>query len=138
MDTKLPPFVPGIRVLVADDDRNHSRLMRVLLQSEGYEVTEAHTGEIACDEMEQFHPTLVILDSMLPQRSGRECLQHIKNHPTLSQTLVVMCSARSDIRYILDCLENGASAFIMKPFENRKFLHQIRHVLGLEPEPAPR
>lgn len=120
---------PETRVLVADDNRNHCRLVKKLMEAEGYQVREASTGESAIKEFESWHPDLVILDSMLPNKCGIECLYHIKHHPQLAGTHVVMCSARTDIHYVLKCMEAGAEAFVFKPFDTEKLRTRVHHLL---------
>ncbi|MBN2710959.1 MAG: response regulator [Planctomycetes bacterium] len=124
-------YVDGIapKVLVADDNENHCRVAKKLLDSDGYQVRVVHTGEVAIELFESWKPDLVILDSMLPNKCGIECLHHIKNHPALNHTRVVMCSARSDIGYVLSCIEAGASGYVFKPYEPAKFQNRIRHLL---------
>jgi len=123
------PAAP-FRVLVADDNPQHTGVMRKILGKSGYEVKEVHTGEVALLEFESWRPNLVILDCMLPQKCGLECLEHIRNHPRAAEVRVVMCSAKTDIDYVLTCLESGADGFIFKPFEAHRFSRRIENILS--------
>ncbi len=117
-----------IKVLIADDNTAHCSIMRRLLEKDGYIVSEAHSGEIAVQFFEEWKPDIVVLDSMLPQKCGLECLLHIRSHPRQNEVKVVMCSAKTDIDYVLSCLEAGADGFIFKPFEAERFQRRIRHI----------
>lgn len=119
-----------LKVLVADDNGNHRNIMRLLLEKEGFIVAEAHSGEGAVHAFEEWAPDIVVLDSMLPQKCGMDCLLYIRNHPRQREVKVVMCSAKTDIDYVLACLEAGADGFIFKPFDAERFQRRIRHIVS--------
>ena len=117
------------RVLIADDNLAHCKVMHKILEREGYEVEEAHNGESALLAFDEWRPDLVILDSMLPQKCGLKCLHYIRGNPRKAEVRVVMCSAKTDIDYVMTCLEAGAGGFIFKPFEANRFSRRIKHIL---------
>jgi DNA-binding response OmpR family regulator len=129
-DKATPSHRP--KILIADDNQTHCTVMRKLLEKEGYEIAMAQNGESALIAFDEWVPDLVILDSMLPQKCGMECLQYIRSHPRKTEVRVVMCSAKSDIDYVLACLEAGADGFVFKPFETVRFRRRIKHILGEE------
>lgn len=118
------------RVLVADDEKGHRKVMRKLLEAGGFEVEEAEDGDIAIEKLRTFAPRLVILDSMLPCRPGIECLRAIKASPETRHIPVMICSARGDIGYVLECAESGAAGYIHKPFDAEGFADRVRRAMG--------
>ena len=105
------------RILIADDDRDHCLAVRAILEHDGHQVFEAHDGQSAIDKVLEERPDLVILDSLLPNKPGLECLRFIKTHPELQSLPVLICSGKGDLEYVLECSEAGACGFVHKPYE---------------------
>jgi two-component system alkaline phosphatase synthesis response regulator PhoP len=117
------------RILVVDDDKDIVRLMSSYLEAAGYEVLTAYNGEAALHTIRREHPDLVLLDLMLPERDGLEITRLLRSDPYLSQTPVIMVTARvSDTDKIVG-LEMGADDYITKPYNPREVLARVRACL---------
>ncbi|MGI9304265.1 MAG: response regulator transcription factor [Gammaproteobacteria bacterium] len=115
-----------MKVLVAEDDRHIRAGLQELLETEGYETIPAEDGESALDRFRAETPQLVLLDIMMPGRSGYEVCKEIrKSHADIP---VIFISAKSEeIDRVLG-LELGADDYIMKPFGTREVIARIRAV----------
>ena len=114
------------RILIVDDDHEVVRLMRGYLEQAGYEVLIAHDGETALHQLRREQPDLVLLDWMLPDRAGDEITRIVRSDPVLSQTPIIMLTARvSDIDKIVG-LELGADDYVTKPYNPREVVARVR------------
>ena len=113
-------------ILVVEDDRNISDLIRMYLEKEGFEVRIANDGGKAVEEFEQRHPDLVLLDIMLPVMDGWAVCGHIREK---SQTPIIMLTAKSDVNDRITGLEMGADDYLVKPFEMKELMARINAVL---------
>ena len=111
------------KILVVDDEKPISDIIKFNLTKEGYDVVVAMDGQEALDLFESEEPDLVLLDQMLPELEGTEVLRQIR---TKSQTPVIMVTAKdSEIDKVLG-LEMGADDYVTKPFSNRELLARIK------------
>ena len=114
------------RILLVDDDRNISHLIRLYLEKEGYEVTEAARGDDGLAAFRRQPPALVLLDVMLPGVDGLEVLREIRK---TSKTPVIMLTAKDETFDKVLGLELGADDYITKPFENKELVARVKAVL---------
>ena len=113
-------------ILVVEDDRNISDLIRMYLEKEGFEVRLAYDGGKAVEEYDKQAPDMVLLDIMLPVMDGWNVLRTIRQD---SQTPVIMLTARGeDVDRILG-LELGADDYILKPFDSKELVARVKAVL---------
>jgi two-component system, OmpR family, alkaline phosphatase synthesis response regulator PhoP len=124
------------KVLIVDDEPNIVAALDYLLQRSGYEVRIASNGEEALQEVESFGPDLVLLDVMMPQRSGYEVCQRIRERADWSRIKIVMLSARGREAEVNKGLSLGADLYITKPFSNAELLARIGELLGEQGPPA--
>jgi DNA-binding response OmpR family regulator len=118
---------PQPKLLMLDDDRELAGMVREFLELEGFELRLAHTPEDAERALASEPPELLILDVMLPQRSGFEVLRRLRaGHPRLP---VLMLTARGDAVDRVLGLELGADDYLTKPFDPRELAARIRAVL---------
>lgn len=111
------------KILVVDDEKPISDIIKFNLTKEGYDVVVAMDGREAIDLFESEAPDLVLLDQMLPELDGTEVLRQIRAQ---SQTPVIMVTAKdSEIDKVLG-LEMGADDYVTKPFSNRELLARIK------------
>ncbi len=113
-------------VLVVEDDRNISDLIRMYLEKEGFEVSIAYDGGKAVEEFERRQPDLVLLDIMLPVLDGWGVCQRIREK---SKTPIIMLTAKSDVDDRITGLEMGADDYLVKPFEMKELMARINAVL---------
>ena len=113
-------------ILVVEDDRNISDLIRMYLLKEGFEVRIADDGGKAIREFEQQVPDLVLLDIMLPVMDGWGVCAKIRE---TSKVPIIMLTAKSEVYDRIQGLEMGADDYIVKPFEMKELLARINAVL---------
>jgi DNA-binding response OmpR family regulator len=114
------------KILVADDEQNIVRLLRLYLRNEGFEVVSAADGRQALDRFAQESPDLVLLDLMMPQLSGLEVCTEIRKR---SDIPVIMLTARSDDVDKIVGLEMGADDYVTKPFNPREVVARVKAAL---------
>ena len=89
-------MVPAKNVLIVEDQQPLAEIYRIRLMAEGYQVWIVTDGDAAVDMALQLQPDLILLDIMLPKRSGFGVLEALHNHPNLSQTKVIVMSALAE------------------------------------------
>jgi len=104
------------RVLVVDDEPQVVWMLQFSLEAEGYQTFSARDGVAALDEVKEHHPTLMLLDIMMPVMDGWTVLEHLRSLPEDERPRVVVVSARSSLRDRAKAAELGADAFVAKPF----------------------
>lgn len=116
------------RILIVDDEEHIRELLRVNLETAGYEVIEAETGEEALVKLTN-RIDLVVLDFMLPEMDGLEVLRVIRKNPNTMALPVLMLTARNEEIDAVLGLEMGADDYIGKPFRVREFLARVKAAL---------
>ncbi len=119
-----------MRILVADDEPHIVTALEFLLQASGYEVLVARNGDDALTLVANARPELILLDVMMPARSGYEVCRHIRAHPELAGIKVIMLSAKGGQADVHKGMEAGADLYITKPFSNRELMDKIRQLLS--------
>jgi len=117
------------RVLIADDEPNIVISLEFLMKQEGHEVAIAVDGEDALDLLAAFQPDLVLLDVMMPKRSGFEVLQRIRTDSALPNPVVVMLTARGREAEEEKGKALGADRYITKPFATQELIEVVRELL---------
>jgi DNA-binding response OmpR family regulator len=116
----------SIRILVIDDEEAISNVIKDYLEAQGYEVFWAEDGYSATDMFRRAHPDLIILDLMLPGKSGFDVCRELRQD---SDVPVIMLTAKADeIDRVLG-LELGADDYVTKPFSLRELAARVRAVL---------
>ncbi len=118
------------RILLVDDDPNISHLVRLYLEKEGFDVTEAARGDDALSSFQKEAPSLVLLDVMLPGLDGLQVLKEIRK---TSKVPVIMLTARDETFDKVLGLELGADDYITKPFESKELVARVKAVLRRAP-----
>jgi DNA-binding response OmpR family regulator len=118
------------RVLIADDEPNIVTSLEFLMSKSGYEVEVARNGEEALALVESFRPDLVLLDIMMPHRSGSEVCQRIRERPDWRHIKVVILSAKGREAEVSKGLSVGADAYVTKPFSNKELIARVGDLLG--------
>ena len=118
------------KILVADDEPNIVTALEFLLERAGYEVRTAVNGDEALAAIAQDPPDLVLLDIMMPVKSGYEVCKRIREEPEWGKVKVVMLSAKGRDAEVTKGLAMGADLYVTKPFSTRELLSQIRTLLG--------
>jgi DNA-binding response OmpR family regulator len=118
------------RILVADDEPNIVAALEFLLHQNGYEVQVARNGEEAMRMVEDGPPDLVLLDVMMPLKSGYEVAQAIRARADGAQVRIVMLSAKGREAEVGKGLAAGADLYITKPFSTRELVDKINGLLA--------
>jgi two-component system phosphate regulon response regulator PhoB len=116
-------------VLVVDDEPDITALVVYHLAKEGYRVSTAENGTLAIQAVTAGNPDLIILDLMLPGKSGYEVLDHIRTRPETAETGVILLTARRDEEDRIKGLEMGADDYVVKPFSPEELLLRVKAVL---------
>ena len=118
------------KIVIADDEPNIVTALEFLLERAGYEVRTASNGDEALAAIAQDPPDLVLLDIMMPVKSGYEVCKRIRDEPQWQHVKVVMLSAKGRDAEVTKGLAMGADLYVTKPFSTRELLSQIRTLLG--------
>jgi len=116
----------GARILVVDDEPQIRRSLQVNLESRGYAVETAETGELAIQAFHNRRPDVIILDLLLPGMGGVEVVRRIRE---LSPVPIIVLSAMGEEARKVDALEMGADDYMTKPFGMDELLARIRSLL---------
>ena len=117
------------RILIVDDEPNIVTSLEFLMRKSDYEVLVARNGEEALQLAESFRPDIVVLDVMMPQRSGFEVCQKIRENPVLGDVKIVMLTAKGRDVEKEKGLYLGANAYITKPFSTKELMNTVRGLL---------
>lgn len=126
------------RVLLVEDDARVRRVLRLALQDEGYDVTEAGGGVSGLASLRTNSPDVVLLDLMLPDTDGFTVCRELRRE---SDVPVIMVTARTDSHDVVAGLEAGADDYVTKPLVAKELSARIRALLrraGSDPSDTPR
>ncbi|MGQ0712231.1 MAG: ATPase, T2SS/T4P/T4SS family [Gemmatimonadaceae bacterium] len=117
-------------VLLVEDEEPLRRVLRDLLEREGFTVLEAGDGVLALDEVDRGAPDIIVLDLNLPRLDGYGVLSHLRARPATAQLPVIVLTAKGDEDSEVRVFEYGASDFLTKPFRPRALSARIAALLG--------
>jgi two-component system KDP operon response regulator KdpE len=118
------------RIIIVDDQPKIRRFMRSTLVADGYEVSEAKTGEEALERIREQRPDLVVLDMNMPGMGGLAACRAIRKD---SDTAIVMLTVRNSDEDKVAALDAGADDFVTKPFSTPELMARIRAALRRVP-----
>lgn len=126
------PFASSSSLLVVDDDRDNAVIVRDLLEAHGYSVFVAHDGDEGLAMFDEIRPAIVLLDVMMPGRSGWEVCHAMKQHPTHGKNVrIIMLTALSAWNDKQAAIQTGADDYITKPVDLKGLLVCVRRNLAL-------
>jgi two-component system response regulator VicR len=111
------------KILVVDDEKAISDIVKYSLIQEGFEVLTAFDGEEAIEKVKEYRPDLILLDLMLPKKDGLEVAREIRK--SYEMPIIIVSAKDSEIDKILG-LELGADDYVTKPFSNRELIARIK------------
>ena len=120
----------GTKILIADDEPNILVSIEYLMKREGFEVVVARDGQEALEMLRRERPRLVLLDVMMPRKSGFEVCQELRADDQLRDTLVLMLTAKGRDTDLAKGLGVGADAYMTKPFSTRELVAKVRELLA--------
>ncbi|AYH43508.1 response regulator [Azoarcus sp. DN11] len=118
------------RILIADDEQNIVISLEFLMKREGYEVSVANDGDEAARRIRAEKPDLVLLDVMMPKKSGFEVCQEVKSNPELQSVRILMLTAKGRDTEVAKGLALGADAYMTKPFSTKELVERVRSLLA--------
>ena len=119
----------GNRILIADDEQNIVISLEFLMKREGFEVLVATDGQEAVDRIRRDKPDLVLLDVMMPKKSGFEVCQEVKADQSLASVKILMLTAKGRDTEVAKGLALGADAYMTKPFSTKDLVEKVRSML---------
>ncbi len=118
------------KVLIADDEPNILISLEFLMKREGHQVLLAHDGDEALALIRSERPALVLLDVMMPKRSGFEVCQAVRADDTLAGTKILMLTAKGRDADMAQGLGVGADGYMVKPFSTQALAQRVRDMLA--------
>ena len=113
-----------MRILLAEDEEQLSRVLKMAMNRQGYDVDVAENGQVAVDLAKENPYDVIILDIMMPEKNGIEALKEIR--ATGDRTYVMMLTAMSEIDDRVKGLDAGADDYLTKPFSLKELLARLR------------
>jgi two-component system cell cycle response regulator len=113
------------KVLVADDSRIYRKLVEQTLSKEHYSVLFAKDGHEAMDLFSEHQPSLVITDWMMPDLTGIEFCEHVRNYPREAYTYLIMLTGITEKDELVKGLAAGADDYLTKPFHSKELLARV-------------
>ncbi|TBX27769.1 response regulator transcription factor [Nioella sediminis] len=118
----------GRRVLLVEDEINIFEAISFLLSRDGWEVSGHGNGATALDEISRLDPDVLVLDVMLPGRSGLDILRDLRKQPETADLPVLMLTAKGQSKDRDLALALGANAYLTKPFSNSEMVETLNRV----------
>ena len=125
------------KILIADDEPSIVTALEFLLQRAGYEVRIARDGDQTLELVDAYDPDLVLLDVMMPRKSGYEVCTRIRQRPDRRHVKIIMLTAKGRDAEVSKGLALGADLYVTKPFSTRDLMAKIKELLDLGREGAP-
>lgn len=113
-------------ILVVDDNKITTKLLRRYLEANNYEATEAYDGVECLEKVEERYPDAIVLDVMMPRMDGYETVKRLKDNEATKHIPVVIVTALNDVANQLKSIEAGADDFLSKPIEEKLLIAKVR------------
>jgi two-component system phosphate regulon response regulator PhoB len=117
------------RILIVEDEPEVREMLRFILEPKGYRIDEADNAQVARRLLSQHHYDLILMDWMLPGRSGLDLTRELKQKAQAGSPPVIMLTARAEESDKVNGLESGADDYITKPFSPREMQARIKAVI---------
>ena len=123
-------------VMIVEDEEALAVLLKYNLETEGFQVITESRGSRAVAEIEQHHPSVIILDWMLPELSGVEICKLIRSKPDIKNIPVIMLTAKGEEEDKIKGLNAGADDYVTKPFSVPELVARVKAQMRRAPEPV--
>lgn len=120
------------KILIADDNQPNAELLEAYLADFDCELAFAADGEETLAKVASFCPDLILLDVMMPKRSGFEVCQQVKSNPKTSSIMVLMVTALNELGDIERAVDAGTDDFLSKPVTKPELLKRVQNMLKLK------
>jgi DNA-binding response OmpR family regulator len=124
------------KVLIADDEPNIVTALEFLLKRSGYDVRSVANGDAALALVESYRPDVVLLDVMMPVRSGYEVCQRMRERPEWRDIRIVMLTAKGREAEMSKGLSLGADLYITKPFSTQELIEKVNGLFDRGAKPT--
>jgi DNA-binding response OmpR family regulator len=118
------------KVLIVDDEPNIVLSLEFLMKKAGFEIAVAGDGDEALAQVDKFNPDLVLLDIMMPKKSGYEVCEILRADPARAAMKIVILTAKGRETEVAKGLALGADAYVTKPFSTRDLVARVNELLG--------
>jgi DNA-binding response OmpR family regulator len=118
------------KILIVDDEPNIVLSLEFLMKKAGFEVAVANDGEEALAQVAKLNPDLVLLDVMMPKKSGYEVCEALRADPTRAGMKIVMLTAKGRDTEVAKGMALGADAYVTKPFSTKDLVAQVADLLN--------
>ena len=118
------------KILIVDDEPNIVISLEFLMKKEGFEVVVAGDGDEALAKVESFNPDLLLLDVMMPKKSGFEVCEALRADPARAALKIVMLTAKGRDTEVAKGLALGADAYVTKPFSTKDLVLKVKEMLA--------
>ena len=122
-------------ILLLEDDPDLAELIRIELESAGYEVDHVENGRAGLDKLREGLPDLILSDVMMPEMTGIEFLEHVRADKRLQSLPIILLTTLSQLSDIVTGFERGADDYIVKPFRAEELLARVTGKLLRPPVP---
>jgi DNA-binding response OmpR family regulator len=119
----------SVRVLVVEDDDDVAKLLTIRLRNAEFVVERAGNGEIGVELCREFDPDFVLMDWMMPVKSGIQATEEIRDDPYIRQPYIAMLSARNAPEDILRAKQAGVDQYMTKPVSPREVIERVWQVI---------
>src|SRR5215212_9314303 len=116
-------------ILTVDDMPENLEILRMRLETQGYEVVEACDGDEGFEKAKELKPDLILLDIMMPKRDGISVVRDLKADPDLRAIPVILVTAKADTKDVVLGLDAGGDDYLTKPFEHSALMARVRSML---------
>lgn len=113
------------KVLIVDDEPDILEILKYNLTNEGYDVVTAKDGDEALEKARRHQPDLVVLDVMMPKKTGVEVCEILRTQPAFKETLIIFLTAVNDEGTQIRGLETGADDYVSKPVSPKVFISRV-------------
>lgn len=118
------------KVLIVDDEPNILISLEFLMKREGFQVFTAVDGDAALAQVAAHQPDIVLLDVMMPKKSGYEVCQIIRANPDWQNVQIIMISAKGRDTEVAKGIAVGANAYVTKPFATKDLVAKVKEMLS--------
>ena len=119
------------KILIVDDEPNIVISLEFLMKKEGFEVAVANDGDEALAKVASFNPDLLLLDVMMPKKSGFEVCEALRADSECTGLKIVMLTAKGRDTEMAKGLAIGADAYVTKPFSTKELVDKVREMLAV-------
>ncbi len=122
--------------MIIDDDESIVRLVKKILEENGYRVQAARNADVGLELARNINPNCVILDLIMPGKDGYQTLKEIKSKAETKEISVIMLTVKKEDREIQRCLDAGAEDYLMKPINMNLMLKRIESIMKVTRQTA--